>query len=204
MQQNLFTIFKKNSTRNIVYIHGAGASDLSFNYIKGHLPKHNAIFANYDTANSVDYNVKKIYKKLENELTGKSFSIVSHSLGGIISAKLNKMLTVDKMVSLSTPYAGSRVLYFASMLYPNIRLFRDAKHTSKVILDIKNTRIENLLAIVSTEGHNPLISFEANDGAVTIESQKSIDAKKVEIPVNHSEVLLCERTIEEINQHIFE
>ena len=99
----------------ILYIHGANASPLSFNYIKSKLPKHYAFDVTYDAHDPLD----DLIELAENHLVEPSH-IIAHSLGGIIAVALSQRVS-DKVLSVSTlatPFGGSEAATTASILLP--------------------------------------------------------------------------------------
>lgn len=82
-------------------------------------------------------------------------------------------------------------------------MFEDVKPSSSVIMEIKRTAIKKpVLSFVTTGGGNPLLG-EANDGTVTVRSQKAIRGLSyVNYDLNHFEVLLSDRVIHEIEDFL--
>lgn len=196
---------QKHIENSIVYIHGAGASSLSFNYIKSNLPEYSSFDISYQTTDTLEKNLHTIKNTLESNFDSDPINIISHSLGGNIAAILKTEfgMNINKLVTMSTPFAGSKMLYLASLIYPTTQLFKDAKHTSKFMCKTKNVILDNTLCFVTTAGYNPVVGLEPNDGVVTVKSQKTVrPTKMIELPLNHTEVLLSPQVITDIKKFI--
>ena len=72
----------------IVYIHGATASERSFAFIQESLKFKKTIYLNYDKTTSADTNLKIMQEKLDQE-TG-PFFFICHSLGGMYAVYLQQ------------------------------------------------------------------------------------------------------------------
>ena len=87
----------------IVYIHGAGATTSSFNYIREHITEYKEIHFSYDIQNGFKNNIEQMSSKM---LKLKDVFFVAHSMGGIYALHLankypNKVLGA---VTMGTPY----------------------------------------------------------------------------------------------------
>ncbi len=179
----------------IVYIHGASATSESFARIKEHIPKH-SVFLDYKSNNGFDNNLKLMAQQIE---PIEKIFFIAHSLGGIYAIHLahlfpNKILGA---VTISTPYGGSREADFARYFLPFSQLMRDIGTMSSPMSKIKNLNYpkHRWTNIVTTEGASPWIK-QYNDGVVTLESMRAItDMELVELPLNHYEVVISDKTI---------
>lgn len=183
----LFNITKK--LPHIVFIHGANASSNSFNYIKNYCNITDYTDINYNSADGFSKNLTIIKEELQNK---KDFYIISHSLGGIYAIYLQKELQVKGVISISTPFRGSRTADWAKMFVPMYKLFHDIGPRSDVIVDSLKINITcPWLQIVSTTGNVPWHGSK-NDGVVTLKSmthRKDIEYEYVSH--NHYEVLVA-------------
>lgn len=177
----------------IVYIHGASATQESFNYIRQFVRENVEepdVSLEYNSADGFQHNLNNMMGKLDEE---ERLFFVSHSLGGIYALHLAnhyKEITVGG-ISLSTPYGGCKAADFAKYFIPFSKLMRDIGTMSKPMRDAKKLpKPPNWTQIVTSHGESPWI-HEPNDGVVTIESMKfRNDFELIELPVNHYEVVL--------------
>lgn len=187
----------------ILYIHGAGASYKSFNWIVEKLPKHDPIFFQYSTDVSVKTAVEKLNSMMNsyNLICGSEPTIIiGHSLGGIIAAACANHPQITKLITLCAPFGGIKHTELLSM-FSFEPLFHDLRNHGPLLTSIRNTTIKKPhLAIVGTKGL-PFMS-EANDGAVTLVSQMALNTDYKMVPVNHFEVLLSEQVVELITDFI--
>lgn len=181
----------------IVYIHGATASERSFAFIQESLKFKKTLFLNYDKTTSADTNLKIMQEKLDQE-TG-PFFFICHSLGGVYAVYLQqKFLQKTKsVISLSTPFAGSENAIWGSILNPGFQLFKDIQITSDFIRQSFYIEIKvPWTQVISTVGDVPWIRG-ANDGVVTRRSMTyRSDVKYAEIDRNHYEIVLSKRVVD--------
>lgn len=185
----------------IAYIHGFNSSHRSFNYVTSKLPTHDIVVINYDSHQPLDDSVAQVLKQLPK----KPFVLVGHSLGGVISTLIavRQPEKVEKLVTISSPLAGSRAACTLKWIPGYPKIFSDITPSSKLILALEKVKLETpTLSIISTGGSLP--TGEANDSIVTVSSQRALKfGKKVEIKANHFEVLVHERTVKHIRDFIF-
>ena len=181
----------------IVYIHGATASERSFAFIQESLKFKKPLYLNYDKTTSADTNLKIMQEKLDQE-TG-PFFFICHSLGGVYAVYLQqKFLQKTKsVISLSTPFAGSENAIWGSILNPGFQLFKDIQITSDFIRQSFYIEIKvPWTQVISTVGDVPWIRG-ANDGVVTRRSMTyRSDVKYAEIDRNHYEIVLSKRVVD--------
>jgi pimeloyl-ACP methyl ester carboxylesterase len=187
---------------NLVYIHGHAASMKCFSFIRKHLGHSKEIFLEYDSNDGFAGNCAAMLERLKNV---DEVFFIAHSVGGIYALHLahsleNKVLGA---VTLSTPYGGSTeagFLQFFSAFHP---ILRDVHPYSRPISDGNSLPILHpWTAVVTTAGHYPF-TIEPNDGVVTLKSMRHRkDLQVIELPLNHNQVLLSERTVEIIRDAI--
>lgn len=180
----------------IWYVHGAGASKRSFNWLSKQLPEHEARFFSYNTNDPVSSTAARLYQAIDEPCI-----LLGHSLGGIITTICASHPHVQKLVTISAPFGGVRHAGFMSMfsLEP---LFRDLRTHGPLLADVRNRPITKPhLAIVSTSGL-PFTS-ESNDGVLTVDSQMAKDDTDYAMfSLNHFEVLLSEEVAGTISSFI--
>ena len=179
----------------IVYVHGASATEESFNYIRSRLP-FNSYSIKYDSANGFDHNLVTMLDQLKDM---KDIFFVAHSLGGIyalhLSAKISKQIL--GAVTLSTPYGGSESADYVKYFLPFSRLLRDIGPSSWPIRQADSIEIKHPWTnVVTVRGSSPWMT-QPNDCVVTIKSQKHHEENMelIEIDFNHYEVVLSEQVV---------
>lgn len=190
--------------KTIAYIHGLGSSGKSFNHIIKSLPHHNHALIEYDSTQSLMNSLKDVESqllKLPNDT-----ALVGHSLGGLIATILaSTRLETSELVTISSPLAGSKIASILRWIpgYPSV--IADITPNSLYISYIRQLELDvPTISLYSTEGHL-IPTAAASDGVVSVESQKALRfGYKHEIRANHFEVLMHEKTVSLINNHILE
>ena len=184
----------------LVYIHGASATSESFNYIRSKLGS--GIDINYDSRNGFENNLEDMKAQLKDS---KNIAFVAHSLGGIYSLHLANVMPEKVLgaVTLSTPYGGAEVAEFAKFFLPFSRLMRDIGPSSWAMKQAKQIKIQHPWTnVVTLRGQSPFIP-EANDGVVSIASQRHHrDMELVDVEYNHYEVVLSDQVIDIIKERV--
>ena len=106
-------------------------------------------------------------------------------------------------VTLSTPYGGSREADYIKYFLPFNQLMKDVGSHSNPILKLSKITIpSNWTNIITTSGNNPW-RLESNDGVVTHTSMRHFkDMELVDLPLNHYEVVVSNRTVKIIKDRI--
>ena len=177
----------------LVYIHGASASSESFNYIRTKIGS--GIDINYDSRNGFENNLADMLSALQD---AKDIVFIAHSLGGIYALHIANAIPkqVRGAITLSTPYGGAEVADVAKYFLPFSRLMRDIGPNSWVMKQADCIKIQHPWTnVITVKGQSPFIA-EANDGVVTIDSQRHhVDMKLIEVDYNHYEVLQANSVI---------
>ena len=197
----MFNAFKrKPNLPHVVFIHGANASKRSFNYIKEHCGIADYTDVSYNSADGFAHNLAAMREDLKGK---KNFYIVSHSLGGIYSLYLQKEFSVKGVVSISTPFKGSRTAEWAKMFVPLYKLFHDVGPRSMPIVESIGININcPWLQIVTTTGGVPW-HFGENDGVVTLKSMTARkDVEYEYVSYNHYEVLVSKEVAELVQNRL--
>ena len=197
-------IHSEDKLKNIVYIHGAHSSSVSFNYLKMGLPAHNALMLDYRVDVPFMENEDRFEREIAARFKDQSYSIIAHSLGGLHAAKIMLRCNhAESAVTIAAPYGGSQFADYLRWFAPQYQLFKDIRVTSPVIKSLKGFKISKpYLQIVTTGGGNPLMQ-EDNDGTVTKQSQLALGVQHVELHLNHFEALLSEKTVELTKHHLY-
>lgn len=190
---------------HIAYIHGLASSGKMFNFINAQLPEHDVTFADYDSSQSIETSYEQVLSKLPKD---EPITLICHSLGGIIGHMLSTRDNghkIDQLITISTPFGGSDTAGKLKWFYPSYRIFKDLAPKSKILQEVAATPVKRcpFVSLISISGHLPFVS-EINDGVVSLESQRSTQAKKkIEIKANHFEILQDEATIKELRKIAF-
>lgn len=156
---------------HLVLIHGANQSSKCFNYIIERLSINftQITLIDYNSQNGFFENLNKMIQSLRN--TG-PMMIVGHSLGGIYALHLTQYCDVKGVVTLSTPFGGSKSADWAKYVIPYYQLFRDVGRRSKPILDGHDIKIDiPWIQVVTMSGSVPYLEGP-NDGVVTFASMR--------------------------------
>jgi len=198
----------KNCT--IIYLHGANSTPTSFNFIRHHVLMNNGLGEvnimtvpiKYDSSEPITKLVASIYLQIKAPSWEKSpCFLIGHSLGGVIATLLsywNEEHGPDKLdfrgiVSLASPYAGSKAANFLKWMYPSYGVFDNvATNSPWMKLIAEKGAIIPTRAIITQSGSSPLMK-EPNDGVVSVSSQRSLkNSEGMPVDYNHFEVLLSE------------
>ena len=180
---------------NVIWLHGANQSSLSFEYLRSKTNFSNEILINYSSMNRFHDNLDMITEQCQNK--GPHF-VIGHSMGGLYALHLTKYLRIVGGVSISTPFRGSSTADWAKYIVPSYPLFKDIgrksdpiKQANEIELDIPWTQI------VSTTGSVPYHNGP-NDGVVTLASMTHrADMEFIELPHTHYEVM-CSKSVADI------
>jgi hypothetical protein len=191
----------------IIYVHGASSTPTSFNYISQNLPEHERLDFSYDSLKELEKTVYKLYDFLPDE----EHCVVTHSMGGIIGVATTYLNSfrgdkkkTKKMVTLSSPFCGSKMANYLKWMYPKYGLFDNVSTNNPMILSIQERgAIIPTLNIITKGGESPVIQ-EENDGVISVSSQISLRSctRKI-IDVNHFEVLMSPDVTTAIKEYLW-
>ena len=179
---------------NVIWLHGANQTSLSFEYLRTKTQFKKEILVNYSSMNRFYDNMDMITEQCQNK--GPHF-VIGHSLGGLYALHLTKYLRVVGGVSISTPFRGSSTADWAKYIVPSYPLFKDIgrkadpiREANEIELDIPWTQI------VSTTGSVPYHNGP-NDGVVTLASMTNrADMEYIEVPHTHYETMCSDQVAE--------
>ncbi len=191
--QILKKIIDKNRTKTsnifVIWIHGANQSSLSFNYLSEKCGFEKEIFVNYDSSKGFYKNLDLVHRQVDHV---DSCFIIGHSMGGLYALHLLKKLNVNGVVSISTPFNGSRTADWAKFVVPKYQLFKDAGRRSDPIVSGHKIDIKCMWTqIVSTTGGVPYHEGP-NDGVCTIASMefRKDEMEIIQVMNSHFEVMV--------------
>lgn len=185
----------------IIYIHGAGGSEHSFQWLRDQVQQEPQRFFNYPIEHDIARSVQRLNKLLD--LINKPTILVGHSLGGLLATACVAHPNVSMLVTLNAPYGG---IYHATLLswFTTESLIHDLRPYSMFLSAVRSMAITRPhLAIVGTSGMPFFFGGEENDGVLTLASQTMLPNTKYEaLPLNHMEVLLSPDVAGLINRFI--
>ncbi|MDR3503013.1 MAG: hypothetical protein P4L79_10580 [Legionella sp.] len=185
----------------IIYIHGANESPSSFNFIRKQLGEHEYIDFEYSYLSPLQKIIDRFVEEIKNVEETKQ--VISHSLGGIIALAARDKINFEKVVTLSTPFGGSKSALLMSWFMPP-SVMDDVATNSKIILGLKNNPIDiPVLSYVTTGGNMYGFFAEENDDVVTVASQMALEGPEyVKIKMNHFGVLQSKRVVSGIKKFL--
>jgi pimeloyl-ACP methyl ester carboxylesterase len=186
----------------IVWLHGAGQSSTSFNYLRMVLPNWPATLIDYSSENCFYDNLDLIHDSV---CSKEPLFVIGHSLGGIYGLHLTQHCNVVGGISIGTPFNGSTIADWAKYIVPSYPLFKDVGPKSRPITQANKIKINiPWTQIVSTTGTVPYLKFP-NDGVVTVESmeQRKNDMECIHVKNTHYEVM-CSDDVAHIIQQRYE
>jgi pimeloyl-ACP methyl ester carboxylesterase len=198
---------------NLIFVHGSGQSQLSYNFLQIFLPEHNSLCLQYSTAENPDNILKRFKFLADQEFDGEPVSIVAHSYGCLLSTLfIKEYKNVDRFIALSSPWAGSRSAKWLAYVFRQSQLFKNTTPGSSLIKAISDTLLEfPITNIISTgTSSNDEVGMGApNDGLLTVETQKAVpngfsDCESIELSVSHNELLFSMDVVEIIQDKIFD
>ena len=198
---------------NLIFVHGSGQSQLSYNFLQIFLPEHNALCLEYSTAESPDDILKRFTFLTDQEYAGEPVSIVAHSYGCLLSTLFIKQYkNVDRFIALSSPWGGSRSAKWLAYVFRQSQLFKNTTPGSSLIKAISDTLLEFPITNIISTGttSNDEVGMGApNDGLLTVETQRAVpkgfsDCESIELSVSHNELLFSMDVVEIIQDKIFD
>jgi pimeloyl-ACP methyl ester carboxylesterase len=185
---------------SVHFIHGLNSSHHSFAYLAKELGLKAKI--DYESHQALTDSVLQVAKQLpKNE----PIILVGHSLGGVIAMLIAHAKTHDiqKVVTISSPLAGSKAAAFARWIVSGLKVLGDITPSSVAMKLIEAEKAPcPVLSIISTGG-GLSTAGEPNDSVVTVASQRALPyAKKVEVKANHFEILMHDKVIDAVRKFI--
>ena len=182
---------------NVIWLHGANQTSLSFKYLQTKTQFSNEILPNYSSMNRFEDNIEMIADAVKGK--GPHF-VIGHSMGGLYALHLTQYVRIVGGVSISTPFRGSSTADWAKYIVPSYPLFKDVgrksltvKQGNEIKLDIPWTQI------VTTAGGVPYHNGP-NDGVCTIASMSHrTDMTHLELAHTHYETMVSDRVAEIIS-----
>ena len=128
---------------NLIFVHGSGQSQLSYNFLQIFLPEHNSLCLEYSTAEDPDDVLKRFKFLADQEFNGEPVSIIAHSYGCLLSTLFSyEYKNVDNFVALSSPWGGSRSAKWLAYVFRQSKLFKNTTPGSSLIKAISQIKLE--------------------------------------------------------------
>ena len=183
---------------NVIWLHGANQTSLSFQYLRNKTNFTKEIIINYSSMNRFYDNLDMITEQCQNR--GPHF-IIGHSMGGLYALHLTKYLRILGGVSISTPFRGSSTADWAKYIVPSYPLFKDIGRKSDPIKQANEIELKiPWTQIVTTTGSVPYHNGP-NDGVVTLASMTNrTDMEQIEVPHTHYETMVSDQVAEIIQE----
>ena len=180
---------------NVIWLHGANQTSLSFEYLRSKTQFTKEITVNYSSMNRFYDNLNDIVNQVQGN--GPHF-VIGHSLGGLYALHLTQYIRVVGGVSISTPFRGSSTADWAKYMVPSYPLFRDIGRKARPVTEGHKIELNiPWTQIVSTTGSVPYHNGP-NDGVVTVASMTHrSDMEHITVPHTHYEVV-CSETVADI------
>lgn len=187
----------------ICYIHGLNSSHRSFSFLVNEMDEGKHVMIDYDSRQRLESSITQVLRFIPKK---EPVTLIGHSLGGVIAMIIagRKLVNAERVITISSPLAGSQAAVYARWVVSGIPVIGDITPTASHIREIANFNPDfPILSLFSTSGSLPT-SKEPNDSVVSVASQKALpSAKKVEIKANHFEVLMHEKTVEQIRRFTY-
>lgn len=194
----------------LVYIHGHGATNDSWRWLRLQLGEFESEMLSYDSQHGFSSNLAEMAYALEDD---SDVFFVAHSWGGEYALHLADLMGDRCLgaVTMATPYGGCEAALALNIaLVLNLRapnqLYADAHPNAHPVTQGRAIELggRHWTAIVTTKGHSNLMGA-ANDGVVTAASMRNRrGARFIEVESNHHEVVQSCHALEIIKAAIAE
>jgi pimeloyl-ACP methyl ester carboxylesterase len=187
---------------HIVYVHGACASGKSFTRIKEKLPEHQAHIVEYTMDTDLELVVAKIDAMIKQ--IGKPVSIISHSLGGVLSVAASHMNPlITGVMTMGTPFGGCKAADMIRWFNRHIMFEGISTHGAVIRRNLATPLSCRVVSVVTSKSGNPMF-MEPNDGVVTVASQTALKGPEyIHLYNTHNEVLMSDEVVAIAKSFIF-
>lgn len=188
----------------VLFVHGLGASNLSWRYLEENIRGvNNILYLEYDPN---DKSKDVIQKGVElADASPYPVIIIGHSLGGVVAWHIaQRSSKVIKGMSVCSPFGGfSSISLFLPLLFvpsaiPNM-LAELGRGRSFITKPQKTESRIPWLNIIGTKG---LFGGQPNDSVLTVQNQREIKAVSIEMNFTHTEILNSSELLKEVNRYI--
>ena len=206
---------KQEQLPNVVFIHGSGQSEISFNYIDIFLPERNSLYLNYQIQENYTDIVSRFVDKIHSTFSNEPIYMVGHSYGCLLAAVASvKIKNATKhLFAMSAPWKGSQASKWLSIVFRDSKLFANTRPDSDFLKEVHNIKSSVPITNIITTGTDGIgndlagLGKKSNDGLITVETQKSIpdglvNISNIELPLSHSEVLLSFEIVELLKEKL--
>jgi pimeloyl-ACP methyl ester carboxylesterase len=187
--------------KSIIFVHGAGATPKSFAYIRLHFDGHDLYDFAYDSNKPCREAIDAL-AALIGRIDG-PVVLVGHSLGGVVSVNAAcEAEGVSGVVTLASPLGGAKAAQYLRWVFNSALLDDLSPYSANIRTTLARTPPCPIRSFVTVGGALPFLN-EANDGVVTVESQRAMTGPEyITVHTNHFEVLLSDDVIALIREFI--
>ena len=181
----------------IIAIHGAWSSSISFNHLRSQI-KGSWAAVDYDHASEGMWDIIQ----RSNEMISRPSIVIGHSLGGIAALHTHDNPWVKGIITLASPLAGLD-LNLLQIYLSRSKLIAQIASDTHLIRDMKRRQYDKpVLHLVAMRGFNPFI-YEDSDGVLPRKVQIGWGCGDFqEISANHYEILQSPESIASITRFI--
>ena len=182
---------------NIIAIHGAWSSSVSFNHLRSQI-KGTWQALDYDHASDSIWDIIQ----RSNEMITKPSVVIGHSLGGIAALHTHDNPWVQGMITLASPLSGLD-LNLLQIYLSRSKLITQIANDTQLIRDMKRRQYSKpVMHLVANRGFNPFI-YEDSDGVLPRKIQTGWHCGEVvSIETNHYEILQHPDTVRSIGNFL--
>ena len=181
----------------IIAIHGAWSSSISFNHLRSQI-KGSWAALDYDHASEGMWDIIQ----RSNEMISRPSIVIGHSLGGIAALHTHDNPWVKGIITLASPLAGLD-LNLLQIYLSRSKLITQIASDTHLIRDMKRREYHKpVLHLVANHGFNPFI-YEDSDGVLPRKVQTGWHCGPIKtVEANHYEILQHPETVELIRDFI--
>lgn len=185
----------------VVTVHGAFSSQHAFDFLTNELDDVAEFYPfeyNWNASHrSIADQLVEHVNNIDNDVT-----IIGHSLGGNIAVLATRSSKVARVVTISSPFGGSRAANFLKNINPNAAVLHHISTTSSDVQELKKFTPTVPVYSLVTSRDVGLFQYEPSDGVVTVASQTALQYPRYfNLKFGHAEVLRAKETTELI-KHI--
>jgi pimeloyl-ACP methyl ester carboxylesterase len=152
---------------------------------------------------------------LDIQFDGEPVHIIAHSYGCLIASVIaEKYKNVETLITLSSPWNGSRTAKWLNMVFRESKLFATTKPGSPLLKAIASLKLDfpitNIVSTGTKSSANALAGLGStpNDGLLTLETQRAVpqgftNCETIDMEVSHNELLMSMEVVELIKEKIF-
>lgn len=154
----------------------------------------------------MDLELEKVVAKIDAlvKSIGEPVSIISHSLGGVLSVAASHMNPlIQGVMTMGTPFGGCKAADVIRWFNRHIMFEGISTHGSVIRKNLNTPLSCRVVSIVTSKGGLPMF-LEPNDGVVTVASQVALKGPEyIYLNHSHNEVLMSDEAVAVAQTFIF-